>query len=73
MIKIELKTKRGDIHSFFLDRGSDFLSTLDKFLKMTKIELSDLLFISVDCQDSDSSISCRIAKISAKAIELTNK
>ncbi len=70
MIKVSIKTKKGNIHNFFLNRGDDFLSTLDKFLKMHKINLSDFVDVSVDCKDFESSVSCRIAKISAEAIKL---
>ena len=72
MIEVKIKTKNGDIHSFFVDRGDDFLSTLDKFLKMNKISLSDLLSFFVDCGEKEESVSCRVVKASVEAIKLTN-
>ncbi len=72
MTKITLKTRNGDIHSFWFNRGDDFLSTLDKFLKMNRIGLSDLLSISVDCPGHEDSVSCRVVKASAEAIILSN-
>jgi len=72
IIKITLKSDNGLIHSFSLERGDDFLSTLDKFLKKNKMgSISTNMSINVDCGDLKDSISCRIAKISAEAIKLT--
>ena len=70
MIKISLKSKNGLIHSFKIDRGDDFLSTLDNFLKKNRMVISGFVSIEVDCGDFEDSISCRIAKISAKTIKL---
>ncbi len=61
----------GVIHSFEVDRGDDFLSTLDKFLKMNKMDTSDILSIFVDCQEQEDSVSCRIVKASVEAIKLS--
>ena len=73
-IKINIRSDNGDIHSFELDRGDDFLSTLDNFLKKNKMgNISTNMSINVDCGDLEDSISCRIAKISAEAIKLTKK
>lgn len=72
MIKVTIETKNKLINSFEVEREDDFLSTLDKFLKIDRIGLSDLLSISVDCQGQDDSISCRMAKVSAEAISLAN-
>ncbi len=72
MIKIIIKTKNKLIHSFNLERGDDFLSTLDKFLKKNTMgSISTNMSISIDCGDFEDSISCRIAKISLEAIKLT--
>jgi len=72
MLKITIKTKKGVIHSFDLDRGEDLLSTLDKFLKMNRIDLRDLSNFSVDCGAHEDSISCRMAKSAIEAIKLSN-
>jgi len=74
MIKITIKTENGLIHSFFLKRGDDFLSTLDKFLKKNTIgSISTNMSISIDCGDFEDSISCKIAKISLEAIKIIKK
>ena len=70
MVTIIITTKKGVIHTFSLEKGDDFLYTLDNFLKKHKLVVSSLKKVSVLCEDEGSML-CRIVKTIASGITFT--
>ena len=72
MVTIIITTKKGVIHTFSLEKGDDFLYTLDNFLKKHKLVVSSLKKVSVLCEDEGSML-CRIVKTIASGITFNIK
>lgn len=72
MVTVVITTKKGVIHTFFLEKGDDLLYTLDKFSKRHKLVLSSLKAVSVLCENEES-MPCRIAKTIASGITFNIK
>ena len=72
MVTIIITTKKGVIHMFSLEKGDDFLYTLDNFLKKHKLVVSSLKKVSVLCEDEGSML-CRIVKTIASGITFNIK
>ena len=72
MVTIIITTKKGVIHTFSLEKGDDFLYTLDNFLKKHKLVVSRFKKVSVRCEDEGSML-CRIAKTIASGITFNIK
>ena len=67
MIKVLITTTNGRKYGFSVLEGRDFLSTLDKFLKENKLDVSQVKRVSVLCA-RDESTQCRAVKAAAAAI-----
>ena len=61
MISVAITTKKGVIHTLSLEKGNDFLYTLDKFSKRHKLVVSSLKEVSVLCENEELML-CRIVK-----------
>ena len=72
MVQILIIAKNRRKYEFSVSDGRDFLSTLDKFLKGNKLDLSQGKRVSVLCA-RDESTQCRAAKAAAAAIRFFAK
>lgn len=72
MVTIAITTKKGVIHTLAIEKGDDFLYTLDKFLKRHKLVVSSLKRVSILCA-SEESMLCRIVKAIVSGITFTIK
>lgn len=70
MIHIAIIAKNGRTYRFLVPEGSDFLSTLDIFLKKNTLDKLHLKHISVFCTEEELT-ACRVAKITVAGLQFT--
>jgi len=52
-----------------IEQSEDVLTTIDNFLKASKIDLSDLNIV-LDCKEFQNSLSCRAAQLSLETLKM---